>query len=722
MGAGRTYQLNINSIHAYNGVKNNNSDRLEKGKKSVRHPLMMENSIAFKDKTNPSTFERLIRSIRNFDYMEALGKAKQGIEITGFWLLFIIQDVIGMTAPRTWTGFNRDREVTGKYHIQEGFEVLGREGLTGPAMMAIPAAAFAVTAATMGKSTFTNSRLIRSLGKSLTNTAKDAGNVTKNDLRFKYYEDALSKLIKDTLQIDADKATISKTAFNLDIFASLDLAEQAVLKTKSFQAKSLEKWGYGSEKLQKILKDPTISEDTVLSAEQIKKVFKFFKKDMPKEIGNDIQGYINNHLLETPGADLSKLDKVKLDDNYYSIKDFVEALIKYGDDAITNNKKFDGFDEKKAEEFMNSMLGKRCVANIGTMGAVLGIMNYLPKLYAYGDTAPGEVTKKCVNNKQNITNENNVKGNVAFTGLMSSLGKQTGKLSNGVLAEGEFRGINFSNTIMSAISIIGLTYPRAARAYARAPEKTPEQRQNEGWFSRMFKKDASEIKEIAIRDPISALSVVFAVPLLTRGMIKSYEGTSGFVLINHQENEGTGFKKFLKYLNPYNSITPLENAELEALYGKVDSHNKLVNVCEFLTKKGGDLEKIFAKAIEKEAVFNDSTFTLKSIQNEAREVKNAKILEFIKSADAAMQAKMVDSLLPTLKKNKALGIAKTLNAIPFFLNLLVISPFILGSVIPKYTYKLTRNANAQKTEATPQPALNIVEQEKAQLEGLKKTV
>ena len=56
---------------------------------------------------------------------------------------------------------------------------------------------------------------------------------------------------------------------------------------------------------------------------------------------------------------------------------------------------------------------------------------------------------------------------------------------------------------------------------------------------------------------------------------------------------------------------------------------------------------------------------------------------------------MVDSLLPVFKKNKALGIAKTLNALPFFLNLLVVSPFLLGILIPKYTYKLTRKSNDQ---------------------------
>ena len=51
----------------------------------------------------------------------------QGIENQGYLASFLIQDGLGMTAPRVWTGFNRDKEITGKWNVQEGFEVLGRE-------------------------------------------------------------------------------------------------------------------------------------------------------------------------------------------------------------------------------------------------------------------------------------------------------------------------------------------------------------------------------------------------------------------------------------------------------------------------------------------------------------------------------------------------------------------------------------------------------------------
>jgi hypothetical protein len=84
------------------------------------------------------------------------------------------------------------------------------------------------------------------------------------------------------------------------------------------------------------------------------------------------------------------------------------------------------------------------------MAAVLGIMNYLPKLYAYGDTAPGQVSQSIAESKQQVAKQ----GDVAFTGLVSKLGKKVGNLSDATLAEGEFRGINFSNTIMSGIYFV----------------------------------------------------------------------------------------------------------------------------------------------------------------------------------------------------------------------------------------------------------------------------
>ena len=62
----------------------------------------------------------------------ASGNIMQSVENGGFLASFLIQDGIGMTVPRTCAGFLRDKEKTGHYNMQEGLEVLGREGLTGP--------------------------------------------------------------------------------------------------------------------------------------------------------------------------------------------------------------------------------------------------------------------------------------------------------------------------------------------------------------------------------------------------------------------------------------------------------------------------------------------------------------------------------------------------------------------------------------------------------------
>ena len=69
----------------------------------------------------------------------------QWIESKGYLVSFLIQDGLGMTAPRVWTGFHRDKEITGEYNVQEGLEVLGREGITGPYIIGVAPAILALT-------------------------------------------------------------------------------------------------------------------------------------------------------------------------------------------------------------------------------------------------------------------------------------------------------------------------------------------------------------------------------------------------------------------------------------------------------------------------------------------------------------------------------------------------------------------------------------------------
>ena len=693
--------MNINPISSYdNGSRGNkkyNNPVNEINNKQTPMPSVLNN-------TNFKGGATFLDWARNFDFASSIGNFKQWIETMGFVALFLIQDGLGMTLPRTVTGFNRDREVTGKFHIQEGLEVLGREGLTGPIMMAIPAGIFWLTKRGMGQSTYVNSRLIKSFGKAVAGMAENRS-LKNTQLRPAVIAEGFRKMFKETTGLEASDNIISKSMNSLAKFEEVKKFK-APDKMTVDEIQRMFGSDYDLETIKAITKNADLKQESSIEGRNLNKLIKAIKKDLE----NPMRRIINETLLNTRGADLSRLNRFALDGSAYDTKTATDGLRAYAHDVANKFEAPENLTSAGLDEFMYSMIGKRWTANIAAGATVLGVMNYLPKLYAFGDKPPGETSKCETEHKQNVQKDdkqNIQNSSVSFKGGFSAMGRKIAKWKDFVLAEGEFNKFNFSPTLMSGISVVGLTIPRASRAYERAPIKTEEQRQNDGWFSRLFKKDISEIKEIAIRDPLSALFVVFAVPLATRGIIKSYEKASGFVLIDHEKDEGKGLKKLGKYLNPYSNISVINNAELDALYGGIDSHKKLVNVCEYLDRKGGDLARIFTYAVkeDQESIFNEKSFTLKSLKKMKKEEKNKKILDYIRNANPDLQKKMVDSLLPAVKKlknNRALGIAKTFNSIPFLLNLLIISPFLLGVTIPKYTYKLTRSAS-DKAKGIPEP-------------------
>jgi hypothetical protein len=79
------------------------------------HPAINQQNGAENCQTNSSpAFKGGIDSLLNKS-----GSLMNKIENGGFLVLFLIQDFLGMTVPRTCAGFLRDKEVTGEYNIQE---------------------------------------------------------------------------------------------------------------------------------------------------------------------------------------------------------------------------------------------------------------------------------------------------------------------------------------------------------------------------------------------------------------------------------------------------------------------------------------------------------------------------------------------------------------------------------------------------------------------------
>lgn len=588
------------------------------------------------------------------------GAAMNWIENGGFLVLFLIQDFLGMTVPRTFAGFLRDREVTGEYNIQEGFEVLGREGLTGPCMMSVAPLCLWAASKFTGQSTSINSELIKRYGNSLkymVSAPEFDKELLKNAGAFKeeFYRKNITSILKDA-----------------------GVKESELKESVDYIMKQLANY-------EKIPADAKLS--------------KFMGKSKYRtECLNNITNHINNIKYNT-SADLDMLQRVKVssgtgnDAKIFETKKAFEGLVKYSNDAITMNKKLEKLDGTLAESLKHSALGKRLLMNVSMIVATLGVLSVLPKLYLRSNTSPGARAKQAL--KENVANENQNNENVSFKGKDKGLIEKLGKIveknkKDFVSSELEYNGHNFTNTLMAGLSVFGLLTPRCMRAYSRAEVK------EDG------KKDLTELWEIIVRDLTSSLAVVFAVPMLTRIAVTSYEKHSGFVLMQKDRTKNFWQTAF-DLLNPYSKAHVLSNAEITALYDNINSKEKMVNFCKYIDKNGGDLHKILSKADGINEVFNETTEKLDKFKNMKKGEANKQIIEFMENIEKqaeklgkATDKKSIDEMITKFMKkapkggnNKVTAVARGLISIPGLLTTVFVSPYILGWCIPRLTYKNT---------------------------------
>ena len=579
------------------------------------------------------------------------GNTMQWIEDQGFLASFLIQDFGGMTVPRTAAGFLRDKENTGEYNMQEGMEVFGREALTGPCMMAVAPLAMFI-AAKFGRSTSVNTALIKRFGNSLKEIIlkSDFDNkLLNNPEKFKqvFYKTNVENILKDTV----GEKNITKDSVDY-ILKQIQNMEKipADISQKGYRAKS-----------------------------------KYKKTCM-----SNIVDHINNIKYKTDD-NLDLLEKVKFGSDKYdskkvfSTKDTIDAMMKYADDAIITNKKLEHLNELQAESIKNKSLAKRLITNISTMAATLGVLSVLPKIYARSNTAPG--ARKTEDQKTRDYN-------IAFEGkkpnksLLEKIGKQISKNDNDfVSSELEYNGHNFTNTLMAGLSVFGLLFPRGMRAYSRAQ------------VDENGKKDYTEIWEIILRDLTSSLAVVFAVPMLTRACVTSYENNSGFVLMHKDRSNKSKLKTSLDLLNPYSKAHVLTNSEINALYNNIDSKDKMLNFCKYIDKNNGDLQKILSKSEQAKTIFNSSTVELESLKNLDKSAKNKKIISVIEKLDKTNADDLVKKVMKAtgkMKSNKIATFARGLNSLPGLITTFLISPYLLGWFIPRLTYENTRRIHEKQ--------------------------
>ena len=573
--------------------------------------------------------------------LSASGALMQGIENKGYVASFLIQDSLGMTLPRTLTGFYRDREVTGEYNIKEGIEVLGREGMTGPFMMFTPII-MTWLAAKFCRSASSNTRLIKIIGNNFKSLVQSP-NFTES--------------------VKSDKEAFKKEFIKANI--------------KKF---------YHDTIPEDITPDETINYIT----EEFTKLNSKDKKTVEAGYKNILNKLNDNMVRISPN--LESICRLSVKENgkkqTFASGDVIKAINNFANDAIENNQDFKNIDINAVENIKNNLAAKRLGFNIATIAATLCGLSYLPKIYAYNDVAPG--AQHLVQDDEPDNNETNIsfkaKG-INSEGFLSKIGSfLTKKVPAWFQSEFEYNGYNFTMSLMACLSLFGLLLPRGLRAYDRA------------LVDENGKKDMTEINEILLRDTISSLGVVYIVPIMQKAIISLYEDKKGFILSNRASMNKKWYEKVLDAINPYSDLKLLSNTELQALYGNIDTKEKMVNFAKFINKKGGDLEKILSKSEAAKEVFDGKVLSLESLSGKTIKDKNREIISFFEHLeDNASTKDLIIKLMHYKgigKKSSISKIARGLSSVPGFLSTVLISPILLGWFIPRLTYSNTRKKHA----------------------------
>lgn len=637
-----------------------------------------------------SKAENRNQSAPNFKgLMDIPGQLMNGIEKGGFATSFIIQDTLGMTVPRTGEGCQRgiDKDrikatwnvikarltfrqpseedkakclKLNELNFKEGLEVGIREGLSGPVMMFTPMLVLALGKKYVGKSTFTNSSLIKRLGNKFTDVVKNGSHDSVDGLKKEFYRNNITNIVQSTTK------AVDKTAES----EFIERATESLAKLDEYEgtiARSHGKRKLKAKKAQKRAQDRLIAD------------FNDFHK--------------------THSSDLEMLNRVKIDDEVYSTEKAINGIRAYAHDAV-NGKNVENITEDYANGVKKSALAKRGVVNVAAALSTIGSLSIVPMLYklvnpvppgALGDPAKEAAMKDAksdakpkaavVSQNSNINNVKNNNGQVSFTGKLDSLAKHL-----------EFNGNQFTPALMTSLAVGGLMTPRCITAARRAPEDPVTK-----------KKDYSEIPEALTRDIVSTGAVTFGVPMLSKALISSYEGNTGYVLKNRAEGMSTA-KKVLDYLNPFSKLGYYGISDLDQIYGNLDTKDKLVNLSEFVDNNGGSMAKILKTEKKTNAVFENHGLNLKDLAKQTdRKEANKTIIEKLKSSKEFAQD-LINAIKPEKEgaANAMLKRARSLNSYVSFASTVLFVPAFLGIVLPKFVYRMTAKRQQRQAEAREQ--------------------
>ena len=623
----------------------------------------------------------------------------------GFAASFIIQDGIGMVAPRIWEGVNRNRKreidpktgkPTGRRTGPFNWEFARREGirevLSGPSAFLIPAGMLIGIKKYSGTANNVHIDHINALGQNFSNYAASLSEnkPTAFDDIAKVKEGFYKKIFKSVLQSSC-KLTGDELETETGKFTK-DYIEIEKSRSKGFWKQFLGKSA------------PNSKED--LSDTLIGHYMDLRKKHLSSSV-NELDA-----ILPVDGSSKS------VSTNF---KRVLSSLSDYTSDAIIHTKKFIDKNGTKnigtyLEDLNSRRTGSRIISIAAMFLAVVGFYAIIPILYNIGlkhdpglkglveendntvsEHSSAEIQEEVKAGKCDVKTDlkENKKGNQpAFTGAIQTINSKLGNLARKndfiqkVTKIFEFDGPSMSVPAMLTL-LFGFCLPTR---YTNA-------------------KSNKERKEILVRDISSFTAILFGANALSRMASVGLSKMSGLVLnVKPEDHTKSIFHKVKNYFTPSKGITLLKGGQISQKYSNLEGFaDRITGFVDFIQKGGGNIKRIFN--MDKNLRKNVETILNKSLKDASiDEIRNA-----LKSADDALIKNSDTSAAKAMKeiytifgsKNKFINIAKRCNGMISAVATLALTPIFMVW-IARYCERMTKKRVAEEqAEKAAAEALNI---------------
>ena len=249
----------------------------------------------------------------------------------------------------------------------------------------------------------------------------------------------------------------------------------------------------------------------------------------------------------------------------------------------------------------------------------------------------------------NIAQNPGIKKQPAFGSAISSLSNKL--LSGGKLSKLS-SAMEYNGFAMSSATVLATLYIIIAQRYTQAYDKYDKQ-------------------EILRRDLICLTALGLAARALAKGFSEICSKVSGFVLNTKPKGFKKPANKVWNYLNPESGFRPLNNNQIVAKYSKIhENKNGILDFCEFIDKKGGNLNKVLSS----NATVKENTEKLLG-----KSIKDAKFSEIINSFKKGKGSEALKKIYKAFEANDNSFVrrAKTMNTTFGFVSTFLLTPALI---------------------------------------------